>query len=141
MFDKSVLKTFLFFGLMVVSLGACSGSGDGARSSGNGDGASLSDKGDDARFSGEGEVVDRKSFLKAYADCKSKVSDGKDGRLVMNCVTRIFNKQVDDYCADKGMSAAHEKCAQLHGRVAIDLMMNAGKDLEEAMDAANSRSK
>jgi hypothetical protein len=141
MFDKSVLKTFLFFGLMVVSLGACSGSSDGARSSGNGDGASLSDKGDDARFSGEGDVVDRKSFLKAYADCKSKLGDSKDGRLVMNCVTRIFNKQVDDYCADKGMSSAHEKCAQLHGRVAIDLMMNAGQDLEEAMDAANTRSR
>jgi hypothetical protein len=122
MFDKSVLKTFLFVGLMVVSLGACSGSSD-------------------ARFSGEGEVVDRKSFLKAYADCKSKLGDSKDGRLVMNCVTRIFNKQVDDYCADKGMSSAHEKCAQLHGRVAVDLMMNAGQDLEEAMDAANSRRK
>jgi hypothetical protein len=122
MFDKSVLKTFLFFGLMVVSLGACSASSD------------------DERFSGKGEIVDRKRFLKTYSDCKSRVPSG-DGRLVMNCVTGVFNKQVDDYCAEKGMSSAHEKCAQLHGRVAIDLFMNAAKDLEEAKEARDSGSR
>ncbi len=131
MFDKSVLKTFLFFGLMVVSLGACSRSSDDASSSG---------KADDARFSGKGEIVDRKSFLKVYSECKSRVPNG-DGRLAMNCVTGVFNKQVDDYCAEKGMSSAHEKCAQLHGRVAIDLFMNAAKDLEEAKEARDSGSR
>jgi hypothetical protein len=131
MFEKSVLKTFLFFGLMVVSLGACSGSSD------------------DERFSGKGEIVDRKRYLEAYASCSSKVAAGKggklagaeDGRLVMACVTDIFNKEVDDYCAGKEMSPAHEKCARLHGRVAIDLMMNTAKSIEEIKDAANSRSK
>jgi hypothetical protein len=131
MFDKTALKTFLFFGLMVVSLGACSGSGD------------------DARFSGKGEVVDRKRYLEAYASCSSKVAAGKggklagaaDGRLVGTCVADIFNKEVDDYCAEKEMSPAHEKCARLHGRVAIDLMMNTAKNIEEIKDAANSRNK
>jgi hypothetical protein len=48
---------------------------------------------------------------------------------------------VDKYCAEKGMSPSHEKCAKFHGRVAVDLMMNTAKNIEEIKDAANSRSK
>jgi hypothetical protein len=119
MFEKSVLKTFLFFGLMVVSLGACSGSGD------------------DARFSGKGEIVDRTRFLKAYTYCEKAVTSD----LVVACVTGIFDKEVDEYCAEKKMSPAHEKCAQLHNKVKGEVMMNMMKNLNEAKDAANSRSK
>jgi hypothetical protein len=128
MFDRTVLKTFLLFGLMVVGLGACSGSSD------------------DERFSGKGEVVDRKRFLMASAYCNDKVGDGKGGnfehgRLVGACVADVFNKEVDDYCAEKGMLPSHEECARLHGRVAIDLFMNTSKNIEEIKGAANSGSR
>jgi hypothetical protein len=119
MFNKTVLKTFVFFGLMVVSLGACGGSSD------------------DERFSGKGEIVDRKRFLKAYTYCERAVSSD----LVVACVTGIFDKEVDEYCAEKEMSPAHEKCAQLHIQVKLGVMMNTMKNRDEAKDAANSRGK
>jgi hypothetical protein len=119
MLRKKVLINCLVFGFMVVGLGAC-----------NNDYYMINYVGDDA-------TINRRSFLKLYAHCDETVPADQ----VIACVTNFFDLKVDEHCAEKGMSSAHQKCVRLHNQIKVQVALNAMKNLEEAKSAANANKK
>ncbi len=98
MFRRRFLLAFVFSGLAIIALGACSGSS----SSGSSSSGSPVDS-----------IIDKKKFLKAQVACRNLVSDGQEVR----CVAIVFDNAAEKYCAENEWSPPSVKCMELREQV------------------------
>jgi hypothetical protein len=102
MFRKKTLAISIFFGLVIVGLGACSNK------------------------SPVDQIIDRKTFLKVQSDCRASTSES------VECVVAVFNKKTSDYCAKNELSPGNRKCVELQQQVKKKVADNFTENLVDA---------
>jgi hypothetical protein len=115
MFRRRFLLAFVFSGLAIIALGACSGSS----SSGSSSSGSPVDS-----------IIDKKKFLEAQVACRNLVSDGQEVR----CVAIVFDNAAGKYCAENEWSPPTVKCMELREQVEKKVGLYYLKNFEDAYE-------
>jgi hypothetical protein len=121
MFSRRCLLAFVFSGLAIIALGACSGS---------------SSNGSSSNSSPVDSIIDKKKFLKAQVTCRNLVSDGDQVR----CVLIVFDNAVGKYCAEKWSPNA-EKCFELKEQVKKKVSLYYVENFEDASETFGNLTK
>jgi hypothetical protein len=89
-----------------------------------------------ANFSGcasrppEDEIIDKKSFLAAQAECKATSRGGS----AVQCVVNHFERKAELYCASKELSAPSKQCAEIKQKVKLKAGKFYAENLADAID-------
>lgn len=61
--------------------------------------------------SAEDQIIDKKTFLKVYAQCDAASSDR------VSCVVNVFDLKTNEYCANNELAPANPKCVEIKTKI------------------------